>query len=210
MTENQTTIKLRIDVDYPYPSSRSRSFLCVALGIKRRDSKDYLKNAKIIAKMVNESPKQVKACWFFTLYAIPDKELLSLLNPDRHEIGLHVAKNPVKELKILEDKTNRKLKYYSIHGTSNLLSQLLWKRKPGQKQAKIPNDFSLKSFHDFTTTSLDRRIFQVGLGSVKVEAKNWIAQGTVISIHPEWLYARGEKNRRGPFYEALKMILGVD
>ena len=96
MNENQTTIKLRIDVDYPYPSSRSRSFLCVALGIKRRDGKDYLKNAKIIAKMVNESPKQVKACWFFTLYAIPDKELLSLLNPDRHEIGLHVAKNPVK------------------------------------------------------------------------------------------------------------------
>lgn len=182
----------------------------MALGIKRRDRKDYLKNAKIIAKIVNESPKQVKACWFFTLYAIPDKELLSLLNPDRHEIGLHVAKNAVKELKALEDKTNRKLKYYSIHGTSNLLSQLLWKRKPGQKQAKIPSDFSLKSFHDFTTTSLDRRIFQVGLESVKEEAKNWIAQGTVISIHPEWLYARGEKNHRGSFDEALKIILGVD
>ena len=210
MTENQTTIKLRIDVDYPYPSSRSRSFLCVALGIKRRDSKDYLKNAKIIAKMVNESSKQVKAYWFFTVYTIPDKELLSLLNPDRHEIALHVAKNVVKEWKVLEDKTNRKVKYYSIHGTSNLFSQLLWKRKPGQKQAKIPSDFSLKSFHDFTTTSLDRRIFQVGLDSVKEEAKNWIAQGTVISIHPEWLYARGEKNRRGPFYEALKIILGVD
>ena len=60
-TEN-SLIKLRIDVDYPYPS-RVKSFIYVALGIKISD--DYLKNPKIIAKMVNESPENVKAYWLF-------------------------------------------------------------------------------------------------------------------------------------------------
>ena len=71
-------IKLRIDVDYPYPS-RTKSFLYVALGIKSKNGKDYLRNARIIAKMVNESSKEVKAYWFFTPYTIPDKRLLGLV-----------------------------------------------------------------------------------------------------------------------------------
>ena len=75
-------IKLRIDVDYPYPS-RAKSFLCVALRIKTRNGKDYLKNACVIAKMINESPKEVKAYWFFTPYTIPDKKLLELIEPSK-------------------------------------------------------------------------------------------------------------------------------
>ena len=70
-------IKLRIDVDYPYPS-RLKSFLYTALNI--RTSKDYLKNAKIIARMINESPKEVKAYWFFTPKTVPDRELLDMLD----------------------------------------------------------------------------------------------------------------------------------
>jgi len=54
-------IKLRLDVDYAYPS-RTKSFLYTALNLKK--SKDYLKNSEIIAKMINESPKEVKAYWF--------------------------------------------------------------------------------------------------------------------------------------------------
>lgn len=45
-------ITLRIDVDYPYPS-RFRSFLYTALGGGTR--KDYLKNSKIVARMINKS-----------------------------------------------------------------------------------------------------------------------------------------------------------
>jgi hypothetical protein len=210
VTEEQTTIKLRIDIDYPYPSSRFKSFLYIALGIKRRENKAYLKNAKIIAKMVNASPKQVKAYWFFTPYTIPDKQLLDLLNSERHEIALHVAKDAEKEWKTLEDQTNRTVKYYSIHGTSNLFSQLLWKRKRGQKQAKIPIDFPLKSFHDFDTNSLDTRRFEAGFDGVKEEAERWIREKSVISMHPEWLFKAGKKNRRGPYYDILKTILDVD
>ena len=73
-------IKLRIDVDYPYPS-RTKSFLYLAFGIKKRKSKDYLRNARVIANMINESPKQVMAYWFFTPYTIPDGKLLPCLNP---------------------------------------------------------------------------------------------------------------------------------
>ena len=155
MAEQQTTIKLRIDVDYPFPSSRTISFLYVALGIKAKKSREYLKNARIIAGMINESHKPVMAYWFFTPYTIPDKKLLSILNPERHEVALHVAKNPYKEWKILETKTGRTAMFYTIHGTSRLFGQLLWKRKIGQKQAEVPSDFPLKSFHEFTTTSLE-------------------------------------------------------
>jgi len=202
-------ITLRIDVDYPYPSSRAKSFFYVALGIKRRSGESYLKNARAIAEIINASPKKVMAYWFFTPYTIPDKKLLDLLNPERHEVGLHIARDAVKELGTLEKETGRKANYYTFHGTETMLAQLLWRRKRSQKQASVPSDFPLKSFHDFPSTGLDRRMYEAGLESVKKEVEDWIAKGTVISIHPEWLYVRGEKNRRGPFYEALKIILGV-
>jgi len=210
VTEQPVTIKIRIDVDYPYPSSRIKSFLYVALGIKDKKGKNYLQNATVIAKMINDSPKEVMAYWFFTPYTIPDKKLLDLLNPNRHDIGVHIANNAVKEWHILEKETGRKIQYYTFHGTSSLIAQILWRRKLGQKQSTLPSDFPLKSFHDFKTTSLDRRIYEVGLDSVMQEAEKWISQGTVISIHPEWLFVEGKKNRRGPFYDALKTILGVD
>ena len=185
-------IKLRLDVDYPYPS-RAKSFLYIALGINKRKSKDYLKNARIIAKMINESPKQVMAHWFFTPYTTPDKKLLDLLNPDRHEVALHVANNPYREWKILENETNRKVSYYTIHGTSRLLAQLLWRRKLGERQAKVPSDFPLKSFHDFATFSLDSERYKLGFDGAKKTAEEWINQNYVLSAHPEWLFQQGEK-----------------
>jgi hypothetical protein len=202
-------IKLRLDVDYPYPS-RTKSFLYLALGIKKRTSKDYLKNARAIAKMINESPKEVMAYWFFTPYTIPDRKLLDLLSPERHEVALHVAVDPYREWKILENETNRTVKYYTIHGTSRLIAQLLWGRKIGQKQAKIPSDFPLKSFHDFTTCSLDTERYLFGFEGAKQHAEEWISKDYVLSIHPEWLFKKGEKNRRGPYYDVLKEILEVD
>jgi len=209
LANEQAMIKLRIDVDYPYPS-RAKSFLYIALGIKKRKSKDYLKNAQVIAKMINESPKQVTAYWFFTPYTIPDKKLLDLLNPDRHQVALHVANNPYREWKILENETKRQVNYYTIHGTSRLFAQLLWRRKLGERQAKVPSDFPLKSFHDFTTNSLDTVCYELGLDGAKKEAEEWINQNHVLSIHPDWLFKKGEKNRRGSFYDVLKDILEVD
>ena len=175
MANEEAMIKLRIDVDYPYPS-RAKSFLYIALGIKKRKSKDYLKNAQVIAKMINESPKQVMAYWFFTPYTIPDKKLLDLLNPDRHEVALHVANDPYREWKILENETKRKVKYYTIHGTSRLFAQLLWGRKIGERQAKVPSDFPLKSFHDFTTISLDTVRYNLVLMKLKKKPKNGLTK----------------------------------
>jgi len=202
-------IKLRLDVDYPYPS-RNKSFLYVALGIKKRKGKDYLKNVRVIAKMINESSKQVKAYWFFTPYTLPDKKMLDLLNEDKHEVALHVATNPYKEWKILENETNRKIQYYTIHGTSRLVNQILWKRKIGQGQAKVPSNFPLKSFHDFRTVSLDAVRYFHSCDETKREADERISNGEVLSIHPDWLFKRGERNHRGPFYDVLKSILDVD
>ena len=107
---------------------------------------DYLKNARVIAKMVNESSKEVMAYWFFTPYTIPDEKLLELLNPVKHEVALHIANNPYQEWKILENETNRTVKYYTIHGTERLIAQLLWGRKFGQESVKVPDDFPLKNF----------------------------------------------------------------
>ena len=202
-------IKLRIDVDYPYPS-RAKSFLYVALRIKNRKSKDYLKNAHIIAKMINESPKDVKAYWFFTPYTIPDQKLLDLLIPQKHEVALHVANEPMKEWRTLEQKTSCKVKYFTIHGTQNLFARLLWGRKLSQSQAIIPNDFPLTSFHDVTTTSLDRMRYLMGFDNVVKEAQHWVDESIVMSIHPEWLFETTIKTKRGPYYDSLKRILEVD
>jgi hypothetical protein len=202
-------IKLRIDVDYPYPS-RAKSFLCVALRIKKKLSKNYLRNARVIATMINESKKDLKACWFFTPYTVPDKELLDLLNPERHEVALHVATNPNMEWKNLEKKTSRKIQYYTIHGTSHPLAMLIWGRMLGQKQAVIPTDFPLKSFHDFESVSLDTLCGQFGIEETKKGVTGWIEKGTVMSMHPEWLFKDNLKSQKRAYYEVLKSILDVD
>jgi hypothetical protein len=200
-------IKLRIDVDYPYPS-RAKSFLYVALRIKKKKSPDFLKNARIIAKMINESPKEVLAYWFFTPYTIPDKKLLDLLNPRRNEVALHVASDPYQEWKILEKETGRKLRYYTIHGTEKLSAQLLWGRKIGEKQKKVPSDFPLKSFHEYFTLSLDVVIHDRGVEEAKKVLDRHAGEDCMWTVHPEWLFKKGRT--RGPFYLVLKDLLEVD
>jgi hypothetical protein len=202
-------IKLRIDVDYPYPS-RAKSFLCIALRIKSKNGKDYLKNARIIAKMINESQKEVKAYWFFTPYTIPDKRLLDLLNPQKHEVALHVATDATEEWTVLETETNRKVEHYTIHGTRSALARLLWGRKLRGPQVAIPKDFPLTSYHDLTKTSLDTMRYLMGFDSVVKEAQHWIDESLLMSIHPEWMFEATEKAKRGPYYDALKTILDVD
>jgi hypothetical protein len=203
-------IKLRIDVDYPY-TSRAKSFASVALHRKSTGGADYLRNACIIAQMVNESQKNVKAYWFFTLYTIPDKRLLGLLNPDKHEVALHVVNRPNEEWKQLEQKTSRTVKYYSIHGTENRVAQLIWSRH-GKSQVVPPNDFPLKSFHDpdITTMSLDRERYLNGYQKNLEDAHAWATQEVVLSIHPEWLFKSNNKTKRGPYYDVLKALLDVD
>jgi hypothetical protein len=208
VANEQEVIKLRLDVDYAYPS-RAKSFVYLALGIKKKRN-NYLKNSKIIARMFKESPKQIAAYWFFTPYTIPDKTLLDLLTPESNEVGLHIATDPNREWKILENETKRTVKYYTIHGTSRVIAQLLWGRKLGQKQATVPSDFPLKSFHDFKTYSLDAGRYKFGLERMKIESENLIKENVVLEIHPEWLFSKGTINPRGPYYDILKYILDVD
>lgn len=201
-------IKIRLDVDYPYPS-RLKSFLITALNIKAAN-KNYLKNSKIIAKMINESPHQVKAYWFFTPYTIPDRELLELLNPEKHEIALHVANKPYEELKHLEAATGRKLIHYTVHGTARLVGRLIWKRKIWEAVAPIPKGFPLKSFYDYPNVSFDVLCHTTPTVKAVELAKDFIDKGVVLHAHPEWLFQRGTLNHRGPYYQPLKQILNVD
>jgi hypothetical protein len=202
----KSLIKLRIDVDYPYPS-RIKSFVHTALNVQVR--KDYLKNSKILARMINDSTKQVKAYWFFTPKTIPDEELLLMLNSEKHEVALHVINNPHAEMKLLEKVTKKQLRYYTVHGTSRLLGRVLWKRWK-TKAPVIPQDFPLQSFHQFPTMGLDRRCYSNSTTKVAKIAEENIAKGMVLQIHPEWLFQRGIINTRGPYYAALRKILDVD
>ena len=207
MAREETMIKLRMDVDYPYPS-RLKSFLSTVL--KCKIGKNYLKNSKILAKMVNETPREAHAYWFFTPYTIPDRELLDLLHSDKHEVGLHVANKPYTELERLEKATGRKVKYYTVHGTARLLARLMWRRKLGEDKAQIPDGFPLKSFYELSTIDLDWACYAYPMTQVAKMAKDSIARGKVLHIHPEWLFQRGKINRRGPYYAVLKRILNVD
>lgn len=199
-------LKIRVDVDYPYPS-RIRSFIYTALGIKV--GKDYLQNSKTVARMINESTKEVKTYWFFTPKTIPDKKLLDLLDNDKHEIALHVANEPWKELKLLEEATGRKINYYTIHGTSRLIARIMWKRWK-TRTPKMPDGFPLQSFYQFPTLKLDILCYATSTEQAIKIARRQASKGHVLHIHPIWLFQRGKINSRGPFYETLKRILEVD
>jgi hypothetical protein len=200
-------IKLRMDVDYPYPS-RYRSFLAITLNLK--PGKDYLKNSKILANMINESPMDLMAYWFFTPYTKPDAELLALLHPDRHEVALHVARDPYPELERLEKATNRKVKYYTVHGTARVVARLMWKRKINQRVVPVPKSFPLIFFYDVPTLNFDWVCYHHPTYQVLKIAAASIAKGEILHVHPEWLFQRGTLNHRGPYYEALRIVLETD
>ena len=199
-------IRLRIDVDYPYPS-RLKSFLYTALNVNI--SKDYLKNAKVIAQMINESPKKVKAYWFFTPKTIPDRELLDILDRGRHEVALHVVNKPYEEMQLLEKATRRKLRYFTTHGTARFLARIIWKRWKS-KAPEIPKKFPLESFHQFPILGLDWLCYSKSSAEAVKIARKKTAEGQVLHIHPCWLFQRGTINQRGPFYQAFRKILKVD
>jgi len=196
-------IRMRIDVDYPY-TSRVRSFMYTALGI--RTSSEYLKNPKIVARMINESKRDVKAYWFFTPKTIPDKELLEMIDNPKHEVALHVVSDPYKELGNLEQRARKKINYYTIHGTARLIARAMWRRWKS-KAPKIPENFPLQSFHQFPTTGIDSLCYLYPAEQAKLMTEDAIRNGNVIYFHPIWLFQRGKMNRRGPFYHVLKGIL---
>jgi hypothetical protein len=200
-------IKLRMDVDYPYPS-RPQSFFFTVINRKIRNN--YLKNAKIIAKMVNESPRDVKAYWFFTPMTTPDKEMMALMHPERHEVALHVATDPYGELALLEKVTQRKLNYYTIHGTARLFARLMWKRKISQARVPTPAGFPLKDFWDFPTLQLDLLCYGKPTDQAIPLVEEGVTEGKVLHAHPEWLFRHGKFNHRGPYYDTLKRLLDVD
>jgi hypothetical protein len=199
-------IKFRIDVDYPYPS-RLRSFAYTILGLNV--GKGYLKNSKVIAQMINDSPKEVKAFWFFTPTTIPDKELLKLLTYEKHEVALHVANSPYREWKELERATGRKVRCYTIHGTARLFARIMWKRWL-TKTPMIPQGFPLESFHQFPVKGVDIICYRHSTEQALKIIEKGIRDGHVLHIHPIWLFQRGKLNQRGPYYETLKRILKVD
>ncbi len=198
-------IRIRIDVDYPYPS-RARSFISTMLDL-RLDG-DYLKNSKVVADMINSSHRDVKAYWFFTPKTIPDRELLAKTNNPKHEIALHVVNDAYGELRFLERRTGKKINYYTIHGTARVLARFMWRRFR-QGSPKIPADFPLKSFHEFSTTGLDSLCYTYPYAQALKIAEERIQQGDVLYFHPIWLFQRGKINRRGPFYWTLRRILEI-
>jgi hypothetical protein len=199
-------ITLRIDVDYPFPS-RFKSFIYVALGIKV--SNEYLKNSKIIARMINESPETIEAHWFFTPKTLPDRQMLELMNNKRHYPELHVVSDPTKELATLEKRTDRKSSYYTIHGTARLLARIMWHRWEASAPT-IPKHFRLKSFHNFPTFGLDKIAYSHTTDQTVEIARNHLEEGQVLYFHPIWLFQKGTINKRSAYYPALKAIFRVD
>jgi hypothetical protein len=200
-----TLIKFRIDVDYPYPS-RIRSFIYTACGL--RVGKDYLANSRIIARMINESKKEVMAFWFFTPKTIPDNALLELLGKGKHEVALHIVNDPKKELELLEDATGRRIRYYTIHGIDRVLARLMWKRWKASPP-RIPTEYPLQSFYRFPHSGLDYLCYVFPPEQALNTALSQVEKGVMLHIHPMWLFQRGRINHRGPYFETLRRILDV-
>jgi hypothetical protein len=160
--------------------------------------------------MVNDSPRDIKAYWFFTPTTTPDEELLQVLGREKHEVALHVASNPNAELELLEKAARRKLNYYNIHGTERLLARLMWGRRLGEAKVQVPKDFPLKYIYERPPQELDRVCYSNSTSQAVKIAEGSIERGEALHVHPEWLFQRGTINHRGPIYDALKTILQVD
>jgi hypothetical protein len=200
-------IKLRIDVDYLYPS-RMRSFINTISNI--RIGRDSFKNSKILAQMINDSPEEVKAFWFFTTHTIPDGDLLRLIDNPKHVVALHVVKDAAKELSQLEKATSKQVDYYTIHGTARLFGRVLWRRNIRDPVPKIPQEFQPQSFHQLPTLPVDKMCYACSTEETVKTAEKYVARGEVLEVHPDWLFQRGLMNHRGPCYETLKTILKTD
>ncbi len=197
---------MRVDVDYPYPS-RAKNFLSTALGINFGGR--YLENAKILATMINDSPRHIYTHWFFTTKAMPDLEMLELLKKRQHVIGLHVVNNPEAERKQLKKRIGRPVYCYTVHGTAHAATRLIWKRFL-KKAPHIPEDYKLWSWHKFPTWGLDVYCYDHNTDEAVAEAERRIAALAHIHVHPDWLFQRGTLNHRGSYYEALKRILELE
>jgi hypothetical protein len=152
----------------------------------------------------------VKASWFFTTGTIPDKEMLGLMEGEKHEIALHIVNNPEEELTRLERATGRRITYYTIHGTARILARMMWRRW-NRGVPRIPFDFPLKSFHQFHSIGLDRLCFSCKtISQVHRIVKVHVREGYAALFHPIWLFQRGKLNHREPFYRNLRRMLDVD
>jgi hypothetical protein len=189
-------LTFRIDVDYNY-ENRTKSFLSTFLGVKL--GKGYLKNAKIIAKMINESEKDVKAYWFFTTKSLPDMELLKILNNSKHEIGLHVVSNVTKEFcELAKVYPYWKIHYFNQHGVRRLLAKFVWhKFTKGLNGSQFP----LKYFVEQNCVKFDR------LGFYNKEKIDF--EKRILHLHPDWLFKGNIMNSRQRFYEDLEEVLGL-
>ena len=159
--------------------------------------------------MFNDSSEEMKVFWFFTIKTLPDEELLSLLNNSKHEIALHIIKSPYYELKLISKITEQKIRYYTIHGTSNLLARILWRRWR-TRAPQIPKNFQLKSFHQFPTLPFDALCYREPVSVALKIAQKSLAKNKVLEIHPQWLFQKGKMNRRGAYNKALKKLLKID
>lgn len=203
-------ITLRVDVDYPYPN-RLKSFVSTFLRVKL--GKGYLENSKIIAKMVNESPNEVKCYWFFTVTTLPDREMLMMLNNSRHEICLHAVKDVYEEwialeyhlMKLCGRKTfeymlfEPKIKFYNRHGIDNVFTRIIWHNVRRCLIQSLP----LLYFSNENTVGLDVLCCSVGQNLAYEKARVF----KIIYFHPDWLFQSGKLNHRGRFFEVLQHLL---
>jgi hypothetical protein len=159
--------------------------------------------------MFNESTEEIKVYWFFSIKTLPDKELIDRLNSPKHEMGLHIINFPYNEMKLLEETTKTRIKYYTIHGTAHLLTRFLWRRWKA-KFPEIPKNFTPQSFHRYPTLPLDVLCYKNPPTTAYKIVKESINEEKILEIHPDWLFQRGKINQRGPYYNIIRKILKVD
>lgn len=190
-------ITFRIDVDYPY-NNRLKSFISVFFNSKLGNG--YLDNAKIIAKMINNSEKNTKAFWFFTYATIPDREMIELLQNEKHELCLHAVKDVHNEQKLLEEKLGTKILFFNKHGVRRILTKIIWHKFGDLKE----NGNGIKYFSGSGCLKFDK------LCLYRKDEVFKIADKFILHIHPDWLYNTSKLSYHCRYFEDLKKMLGCD
>jgi len=89
-----------------------------------------------LCRLLNEY--ECTALWFPTILTPPDEELLDLIDAGKHEVGCQVIWHQ-NEIKKLQTKIKREIKFFVVHGTSTPINKVLWRRlrPPSIKSEKV-------------------------------------------------------------------------
>jgi len=184
---------LRVDIDFPYPR-QIQNYLNLLFGLKFRG---YLNNAKALCRLLNEYG--CTALWFPTILTPPDKEFLDLIDAGKHEVGCQVIWHQ-SEIKKLQTKIKKEIRFFVVHGTGTPINKLLWRR------LHLPSIKSEDVIRIGVDVDIDKLCYLHSPNTILKMFKK-LKKEIIVITHPTYLNRRSVLSKKGPTFETFRLLL---